>query len=82
MKKLKLFILIGIIVLGLLILTGCTNESVAENKRFVYVSDEGTFDIYYDSKTKIMYAVSDGVYNQGTVTLLVNAEGKPLLWEE
>lgn len=83
MKRLKLFILTLIIALGLVMLTGCAEtESIANNKRFVQVSDEGTFYICYDSKTKVMYAVSNGYYNYGTVTLLVNEEGKPLLWEE
>jgi hypothetical protein len=29
-----------------------------------------------------MYAVSSGAYNGGTFTLLVDENGKPMLWED
>ena len=34
-----------------------------------------------DRDTKVMYAVSRGGYNCGNFTLLVDADGKPLLWD-
>lgn len=33
-------------------------------------------------EAKVMYAVSYGTSNCGTFTLLVDADGKPMLWEE
>ena len=36
----------------------------------------------YDRTTKVQYAVSDGYYNMGTITCLVDAEGKPLLYND
>ena len=53
----------------------------AVEKRFAFVSDEIYFLIYYDKKTKVMYAVSSSQYNRGNVVLLVDADGKPLLYE-
>jgi len=82
MKRKFIYLILTITLsVGLLILTGCSSTTNAKTeKRFKEVSDEGTFDIVYDSKTKVIYAVSDSYYNYGTVTLLVNTEGKPLLY--
>lgn len=35
-----------------------------------------------DKETGVMYAVSNGGYNSGTFTLLVDENGKPLIWED
>lgn len=70
------------------ILTGCpmetTNKAAASSIHrmvIVEVTGEG-YDIVYDKKTKVMYAVSQGYYNMGNFTLLVNSDGTPLLYEE
>ena len=34
-----------------------------------------------DRETKVMYAISLGVYNSGTFCQLVNQDGTPMLWE-
>lgn len=90
MKKIKLIILIIVIISSLFILTGCTsNISEAETeKRFVIVSSETIgprIDIktMYDKETKVMYSFVYNNYNITgyTLTLLVDAEGKPLLYE-
>lgn len=83
-RLIKYISIIILIVIMLVILCGCTNSiSKAETEEaFVKISDEGSFDIYYHKKTKVMYVVSDGFYSWGVATLLVNAEGKPLLYEE
>ena len=39
------------------------------------------FWVVYHRDTKVMYVVSDGVYNAGNFTLLVNPDGTPMLWE-
>ena len=38
--------------------------------------------IVYHKKTKVMYAISCGDHNCGTMTRLDNADGRPLLYEE
>ena len=77
MKYIKKIIMILVVIGMLFILTGCTNNSVAEEeKRFQRISNEGN-----DKKTKVMYSVSNSYYNFGIMTLLVNSEGKPLLYE-
>lgn len=82
MKKLKTILIILVLTGMLFTLAGCTVytvESSAETaKQFILVSDETGFDVVCHKKTKVMYAIS----NYGVVTLLVDAEGKPLLYEE
>ncbi len=74
------------IVLILLMLAGCAKvESVSKDpvdvSRFMMVEENNVWRIVVDRETKVMYAVSLGGYNCGTFTLLVDADGKPLLWE-
>jgi len=78
MKKVILSLILTVM---LIVLTGCTDVVAEEEKRFIKISDEGAFYICYDKKTKVEYAVSNGYYNYGTITVLVDAEGKPLLYE-
>lgn len=68
--------------LAALLITGCAKSSMAKKEdRFIYVSRERYFDIYVDSKTGVAYAMSATAYNMGTLTLLVNSDGSPLIWE-
>lgn len=77
-----------ILILSMLLLSGCNKriESVNDNNKdtsmFVLIEREGTWVIVYHKETKVMYAVSYGTYNSGTFTLLVDADGKPMLWED
>lgn len=52
-----------------------------ETSMFVLVETATTWNIVYHKETKVMYAVSNGTYSRGTFTLLVNADGSPMLWE-
>lgn len=79
-------IAITLIALSLL-LTACAtpleNETVQdEPSRMVIVERAVTYRIVYDKYTKVMYAVSNGNYSRGTFTLLVDANGNPLLYKE
>lgn len=69
------------------ILTGCgertvEKESSNSSKYFVKISSEFNGDVIYDSRTKVQYWRSCGCYNCGSLTMLVDADGKPLLYEE
>ena len=57
-------------------------EEKQEESRFVRIEKNGYFITVYDKNTKVQYAVSEGYYNMGTVTVLVDAEGKPLLYND
>ena len=88
MKK-TWIIIITILLIGILMfsLTACTSvetESRPNTNTSMFIQVECTSDwrVVYHRETKVMYAVSDGDYNHGTFTLLVNADGTPMLWEE
>lgn len=48
--------------------------------RFVIVEHVDSCYVVADKDTRVMYAVSNGAYNRGTFTLLVNADGTPLVY--
>ena len=80
MKKVIALLLI------LLMLVGCGKNTGAENKSgkgkmFAIIERGQTYTIVADRKTGVMYAVSDGAYNHGTFTLLVDKDGSPLIWD-
>lgn len=81
-------ILIIITALTILLATGCAkveNEPEQEPvdvSRFERVEYTAVWEIVADRETGVMYAVSRGTYNQGTFTLLVDADGKPLIWDK
>lgn len=84
MKKIKinLLIVLVLVILIVIILGNFIKVKGKIDKRFVYVNSEVYFEIYYDKETKVMYAVSTGQYNKGNIVMLVNANGKPLLYGE
>lgn len=59
-------------------------SEVAENdappSMFVEVEQAHTWSVVYHRNTKVMYAVSRGGYNNGTFTLLVSADGTPMIY--
>ena len=71
----------------MLLLTGCglakreTIEEPADKSRFVTIEKTMTWIVYVDRETNVMYSVSCGPYNAGNFTILVDADGKPLLWK-
>lgn len=73
------------IVLILLMLAGCAKtEKVKEQSfvsRFMTVETTGSWRVVVDRETRVLYAVSLGTYNIGVFTVLVDADGKPLLWK-
>ena len=95
MKKSTKRILAGlaaflIIVSIVVMFAGCASTR-AEAKEVDDVDDGNTFilvdaDYYcwivYHKDTKVMYAVSRSPNNIGTYTLLVNADGTPMIWKE
>lgn len=77
-----------VISLGLLItLVGCdcdivqTESCYYGNSMFITVEQARNWNIVYHNKTKVMYVVSNSAYNYGNFTLLVDADGKPMLYK-
>ena len=58
------------------------SDSVDSSSMFVCIEETASFSVVYHKETKVMYAVSGGSYNYGTFTMLVNADGTPMVWEK
>lgn len=57
-------------------------EEASNNSMFVIVETTPMWTVMYHKDTKVMYAVSCYIHDKGNFTLLVDADGKPLLYEE
>ena len=68
-----------------MIFAGCgySGEKVEASSKSRFMEVEGSLEwnIYADRETGVMYAVSNGMYNHGDFTLLVDANGDPLIYE-
>lgn len=76
---------IMVIILCSTLLVGCKKmDNVEDNNSntsmFVTIENNSLFRVVYNKDTKVMYTVSIGGYNSGNVTLLVNADGTPMLY--
>lgn len=82
-KKFKLTITIMLMVIGLM---GCgsvpTENETLNTSMFVVIEYGEYWDVVYHKDTKVMYAVSSWGDGKGVFSLLVDADGKPLLYEE
>ena len=85
MKKIIISLLIiGIVLTGWLLKDVTISNNYAENERFIQIYNQyskDSFRIYYDKETKVMYLITD-IYKGGGITVLVDKDGKPLLYGE
>ena len=82
---------LAMIILLAVILSGCRGERTVQseakkeqdsyNTYFVRISSEWAGDVVYDSRTGVQYWRSNGDYNRGTLTVLLDADGKPLIYK-
>ena len=85
MRKKLLSLLLLLILPVCLLFTGCDIEDKKEDSRFVevyytYISGENYIQILVDKETRVMYLFKNG-YKAGGLTVMVDADGKPLLYE-
>lgn len=78
------------IMLLTIILSGCGQRTIQDeakkeqdsyNTYFIRISSEYSGDIVYDSRTGVQYWRSDGMYNSGNLTVLLDTDGKPLIYK-
>ncbi len=72
-----------VIGLAMLTLVSCVPVYAGSSNNdcpFVTVYSCWTYDVVYHKTTKVMYVISGGVHNQGTFTLLVNADNSPMVY--
>ena len=76
-----------ILLFAAILFTSCDLSTVEkqphlnEASMFVLIEEASMWKVVYHKETKVMYTVSYGAYNQGTFTLLVDKDGKPLLYK-
>lgn len=83
----KRFFALVIAVITASTMSGCEQpvkreSSSDEPSMFTQIEYTGKWRVVYHNETKVMYAVSVGTYNKGYFTVLVNADGTPMLWED
>lgn len=90
MKKFVIICLIILAIICLLVLAnGCVsypkieNTKTYENSLFTIIeyNEYLHFFVVYMNDTKVMYSISDGSYNCGNFTLLVNKDGSPMIYK-
>ena len=84
MEGVNMFRKMAAILLAAVTLAGCGNSEIGPNvqeSRFITVETTNTWWVVADKKEGVMYAVSHDTHNNGTFTLLVDKDGKPLIWE-
>ena len=91
-KKMKKAIVVFILLAIVATLSGCTliehieergQEEAARKQEAMFMLYQ-SFPygyVWIDRETGVMYWVSDGPHNSGTLTLLVNADGTPKVWD-
>lgn len=83
MKKILLIIMA---LLAAMLLSSCsTMEKVPEKETpltFMIYEEYDTGTVVIDRDTHAMYWKSSGTYNNGNLTLLVNADGSPKIWND
>lgn len=57
-------------------------DTTGRYSMFVEVECTNHWIVVYHIETKVMYVVSDDDYIQGIFTMLVNADGTPMVWGE
>lgn len=86
----KRWIVVVMIVALAAMLAGCARGKVdagqiadaeADNRMFMVVSNEMSGKVLVDKATGVMYWMSYGSNNYGSMTMLVNADGTPRIWE-
>ena len=85
MKTNKFVILILVFIVLIVIFTGCNNKNTSqeqEDSLFIVIESSYSYKIVYNRETRVMYAVSTGVYNYGNFTVLVNEDGTPQIYNK
>ena len=83
MKKLIALLLCLVMVVSLFAACGAPEEGdggYSITNRFESVWYDHDSEIFVDTETGVMYFYYDG-YNVGGLTVMVDAEGNPLIWD-
>lgn len=84
MKKIiiSLLLIIGIVLIGWLLKDVTISNNYAENERFIVIQQWRGTKVMYDKETKVEYFMFGDYKYGGGITVLVDKDGKPLLYGE
>ena len=81
MKKALVMTALGVT----LLMSGCTQHETEkhqqEENRLMVIDDSMSYRIYVDKETMVMYLRTKQGYGEA-LCVMVDADGKPLLWKE
>lgn len=86
----KIFIILAMVAAMSLGLVGCDYAAMESEEEdysnvpsmFFEVEDGDTYRVVYHKDTKVMYTISDSGYNCGNFTVMLDADGTPMLYED
>lgn len=86
----KIFIILAMVAAMSLGLVGCDYAAMESEEEdysnvpsmFIKVEDGDNYRVVYHKDTKVMYAVSYSSYNRGNFTVMLDADGTPMLYED
>ena len=84
MKYAHILLMILLIAAMILSLQGCgvVEARESDNDPFDVIYHGNNYKVVRHDGTGVLYAVSNGAYSRGTFTMLVDADGKPLVYKE
>ena len=77
----KIIIVLAVFISGLVIGFSVNHSRAMSEECFKTLYNEKYGDVVYDIRTGVEYWRSDVAYNCGSLTLLVDENGKPLVYE-
>lgn len=86
----KIFIILAMVVATSIGLVGCDYAAMESEEEdysnvpsmFVQVEKGDSYRVVYHKDTKVMYAISCSGYNMGNFTVMLDADGTPMLYED
>lgn len=84
-RAIKIALVVLLLALCAGMLAGCADDEAQSEVEapfvWIYYSGISTYCVGYDRDTGVMYCMSNGYHSSGTLTMLVNADGTPKVWE-
>lgn len=76
----KLFAIFVAIVLCACLLAGCESNVNTNHSDFVFIERDGQFEYVYHKDTGVIYVMYFNA-NQAAMTVMLNPDGTPMIWE-
>ena len=75
-------VMVVVVIIAIAALTPSHTASSEERKMFAVVESYSNGCVLLCTETGVLYWESQGQYNRGVLTLLVDEQGKPMTWHK